>query len=1577
MMRILSLVMVFVFGMNALAPQLAYAANTGRKPATNKSRKTVTRKPTTNSSKNGKCSTVEKMMNEWANYDWLRPECIKKVTESFLRRTGYLSEDEKKVLISVTDWQRREAQRLFKTNQRSKAYALLEAHHDLTLAITRLGANEFRQIVIDERGNVIKPEPSDPTTTDSPGLTTPTSKPTLPGTGAPSKDGSGVIQASAPWSTIDQAILDNINAQVTKNARQITVPAWEYQRFLKGVELAEFDILQIASYLNPTDEQKEYPNYSSFAMSAGEILINNTWGFYSVSPDQIDEEEKNDYELVFNWLVSDVPALLTFFGQPNATWQEEKIQAVGTLQILNYVINSKYKSKKLDLSGLFMRQIRALKEETFKMDLMVQYAVRYALIADDMNLLEQVKAMLAEGSSAKEKNGTYSGTIETMANTIVDTLLNFPIDDKNAVGREVVNLALRWAEPNEVLDVRVAALEILSLLHKNAKDSMPARDRDPLTNLANKKLAAWDQGGINPKYVFRPVTLQAWELSPKNRDKLAKYVVDIYAPMQNTSLPENYGLSSSQMVAFSNVLTGVYERFLPVVAPETDYNNPNPMNCHYGFIPNHYTLIHSVRTSPVLCYRQDNGSTVTVEPPVYVFDSKNKPIAMYFNNFPNAKKVDKENAALFFSVAKEAALWVFAGELIGVGIKALSMMRGAVTGFPRALTLGKRAYTIAKGNGSSTLNAVGKAFSRGRGAMRQASMYGSELYAGATTLTTAVRTEETVAGKLVDVERTYFGSGNGLSSVLGRKITDTKGTSSIVKRFNQAWTGETPPIKVYRLRGLSAEGLPVQHTISASSRPGLNQGLSWLDKAVLRREAFHAGFDVSANPFTGWFKGLKLREAGSFYAAAADSESFLAGKAGTSFGGANAGTTFDIWGFNVGKGANGGLRQMPQAELSSLAARAKDPEVLSAYLHYNTLGLKPGASLSEIQSAYRRIVPKGSNMLLAPGQTNAAANAVEFFKTLDPARKPIIDALLNQRVVVFASGVKGFPGTPTLLGSFYGNYAIIADGTDLWNITKAGQSGSFALLENSWLARSFRSSLKFFGWWMAGDMAALSALGSGTTNRANEQIQNEMNKYPALKEASGNTDANTPRVESTQKINDAAPRNDLRGAMFVQPYLLFKPDLVGDKTRARLRVANGIIQLNNAVKEGNERTIEKNLKNLHNQILESINILRQNHQAEFSGDILASGLFADQEKQIRQILSSYEKKINDVMNGNLESEAKSAELAALSEQMMTELGTAKYGLSRLIVATQRQSIEEQFEQIRANLPQIKLDSYEDEMAQLQKRTLQRLDDTSSLAGAQQMEEINKVMNDYNSGLQSLLQRARGIQEKEIYSTWRRTFESEFAQVIKMYPTYKDWFVKEKTNSLAKLNKIIQGKEKIEQKAVKVQKLREDWINRFAKAFTAEADQLTRALAEAAAQAGSTSGLNGQGVAWAALTYEEKAQEFLNVAQADIASVVESWKQYIQTDEQADLLKQLQDVLNRWGADVIEMIYNVDLSSAEEVISKYEALRDKYIREGNTVIKKYWEEYGKRQKAAATAAASGDSMDELLSDPNAATDSAPH
>ena len=645
-----------------------------------------------------------------------------------------------------------------------------------------------------------------------------------------------------------------------------------------------------------------------------------------------------------------------------------------------------------EFKELKQKDPKAGSEDFYNLQLQTQYTTRYFLLTQGetsganvldtiINALEKKPSgrLIGQGYNPTDYETQYSAIIDDFYHTIYETVRAFPMD---ATMQQIVLKFLEdSAGPSHATDTRVSALAAASLLNRANKPAAPY----------SMEWLKQQEQGEKPENALL-FDNKIW-LSDDLRDKLGRYVVDIYKPLQ-TYHYEDYGQDSDQMVAMGDLLAYIYEGFLPLLVPGTKWekNNcagyPSVRRADYehrvmlqALEDNSRGYITQTRPPSAMGCQEDEfkiGTTI-------VRGSDGRAVGMWKYNYPNQEKVKDEYTQLFFRIVGEAVLWVYGGEIIVGAFRAFSCVRGAVIALPRAI---KAANAVNKGS------KLGRFSAKIRQGIRYSNFNSNLVRNGV--LVTATRTERVrvpannvppapASTPLLAGERTASSAGSvmaeapvtraGTGYVTG--ISTQKGTTGFWGRLWNKITGNTPEITSYNV-AIHRHGVRFAGVELDAASLGLMRGLnSPMDKVLFQR-AYQRALMNAPESFEAWriannAMGMEETAARTLYAAQRDAaqrmaqeflnplgyterqlianeRTFMAAtgqalKTDATAAGLNSGK-FDYWAFDGQKWAR---------------VSAKDFNFRGQFLnnttksHYELLGVSPQASTREINKAYQKL----------------------------------------------------------------------------------------------------------------------------------------------------------------------------------------------------------------------------------------------------------------------------------------------------------------------------------------------------------------------------------------------------------------------------------------------------------------------------------------------------------------------------------------------------------------------------------------------------------------------------------------------
>lgn len=1038
----------------------------------------------------------------------------------------------------------------------------------------------------------------------------------------------------------------------------------------------------------------------------------------------------------------------------------------------------------------FVKEFLALKEkspkagsETFySLQLQTEYTTRYFLLTQSdvsslrlfgqrdsasnvlhtiINALEKKPSerLIGQGYNPTNYETQYSAIIDDFYHTIYETVRAFPIDA--TMQHNVLNFLEDSAGPHHATDTRVSALAAASLLNR-------ANNPRPVLPGSLEELAQQQQGsGENPKNALSFDNKVV--LSDALRDKLGKYVVDIYKPLVRYNY-EDYGQDSKQMVAMGDMLAYIYEGFLPLLVPgeKMEKNNcagyPSVRRADYkngvmlqGLYDNSQGYITQTRPPSAMGCQEDEfaiGSTI-------VLDSQNHAIGMLKYNYQNKQKVKDEYTTLFFRIVGEAVLWIYGGELIMLGVRAFACVRGAISFLPRALKVANAANKGSKwgrfssklrqgirySNFNSNLARNGVMVSSTRVERVRVSANTLQAAPEGTPLLTGSRTARSAGSVVTEAPVTRVGTGY-VTGVAGEK-----GTTGLFGRIWNKLTGRAPSeITSYSVT-IHRPGMRFAGTELDAASLGLSRGLnSPMEKALFQR-AYQRAMMNAPESFDTWRAanavGVEEAAAREVYAAQrqaaqhvaqeflnpldyagrqliANERTFMAATADAlrldaTAAGLNSGK-FDYWAYDGQKWFRVSAEEFNfRGQFLNNAAKS----------HYEILGVSPTASTRQIQSAYRKLALQyHPDKLSKLPEAVRAAKEKEFTKIAEAAdvlrdaeKRAAYDAALaklaqttNQQAqnssrvspllknVVLPKSPEGYSLAITPKTGIYpeggtfnpitGNWDFVSgtmsDGTLVsqsvpgvkglgfnganWgtgdvsaqltqHLINEGQLSTLGdlVLSNTPFMTAFKSNLKFFAGWDVLDRASFAFQKPYLKDKAQQELQNEMDKYGDVFEnsaASGNGTSAQLSPDNWNVYNQimSARQDDHRGALITLPYLVTRQTLseygigttplLNDQTRAMLSTAAQTIRLNKALAQRQTVKNEKTFTKAYETVLGNITASQQDWKRNLSSN---SSLWNAELTEINAFFENYKRQLKGI--------AESAADASTKFEQMNELIT--------------------------------------------------------------------------------------------------------------------------------------------------------------------------------------------------------------------------------------------------------------------------------------------------------------------------------
>lgn len=954
-----------------------------------------------------------------------------------------------------------------------------------------------------------------------------------------------------------------------------------------------------------------------------------------------------------------------------------------------------------DFMASFMSEVRsenAKEDKSYLLSLRLQYAVRYAVISGQIDSVSKLVSMFEDevgmrGWAYTDYDTENSPYLSTIFGVTYETLKGFALENSPTTWNDVVNLLKEKSSDGHAVNTRVLALEALSLLFAAAKDN----NQSFIGNALQEKTY---------------IQVNSSELSENLRDQIAKRVVDIYAPLQNIGSygMRDYGLDSEQMVALSDQLASMYERFLPVMGPatvlENHYSNVNGVEKTKRYIADtkQRVKIDHIWDIGNIVY----DSSISNPGAAFVYDSKGYAIDIHRGNYQNSKKVDEENMKLFFSIAGEALIWVYGGELFSLGFRAFGLARGAISALPRAV---KAASVASKGHKWGRFTAK-----LGQGMRLSSTGMNATLEAASVKIAATTRTEQVVQGAVAGEKV------NGMlqltktaGQTIGRKIyvktprsgtsyvfgeTTQEGTTGLWERFWNKMTGNVPPVESYQIMARRPGFVWEQATVNfAGNLSNSSARLRFL------RGVQNAGIDLTPMGWAG-------KQAVSFEntVLGATSQAF---KMDATAAGLNAGK-FDYWAYKAGKWERVSQQEFYEIgkTLESTKATASAAGVDISKDYYEILGVPRNASKQEIRMAYRNEVRKAHSDLFGGVGTPESEARIRLLNEAnevllkDATKKAAYDAALGSAPVrVVESSSDGFAlaitpkvgvEVPAGFNPITGSAVEGAEGSFGLGFTAENMSTDVSmqltehllktkqydvlgdlLVSNTQFYQAISSNLKFFGV-LAGLDYATYHLGMKPymTSTAESVTQAEMAKYgdaydpEKLEQDNAGNEIPAPTVGDAYKAVSEARKDDSAGALIVYPYLLAKQKLsehgigetpfMNDVTRGMLSTQAKRIQLYRALTEQQKKQVaktEKDIQTYYQELIKSVADGKAQWQQELA-QLKANQPeldLAKEEKALIQLFNAYDKDAKSIMNGSGDMMDKYKALSKLVERNQTKL----------------------------------------------------------------------------------------------------------------------------------------------------------------------------------------------------------------------------------------------------------------------------------------------------------------------------------
>ena len=313
------------------------------------------------------------------------------------------------------------------------------------------------------------------------------------------------------------------------------------------------------------------------------------------------------------------------------------------------------------------KKVKTDQAEFTYLQLQAEYAVRYAMIYGRPDLMYRwvdifekapKENLIHPGHRSSVFNSDYNEILSTLFGTAAETLQLYKLPKETE--QKTIQFFVDIAAPSHSVQTRVLGIGKAQLLHRPRKWKLPFRED--------------------------PSDTRTFPLGDADRNRLARYAVDIYTPMQ-TAHYDSYGLDPEQMQVLSHELASYIDSLCPVVAPKTVWNEEFS---RYEADPTQNIQLRQVATGS---YLGKSGHSYPV--PTFVYGTNGVAYPVVLDSQINKSRKDMADLRLGFDVVKEAALWVFAGALVTFTFKALVFTGGAVAGTVAALPRAAQAAKLA------------------------------------------------------------------------------------------------------------------------------------------------------------------------------------------------------------------------------------------------------------------------------------------------------------------------------------------------------------------------------------------------------------------------------------------------------------------------------------------------------------------------------------------------------------------------------------------------------------------------------------------------------------------------------------------------------------------------------------------------------------------------------------------------------------------------------------------------------------------------------------------------------------------
>ena len=842
------------------------------------------------------------------------------------------------------------------------------------------------------------------------------------------------------------------------------------------------------------------------------------------------------------------------------------------------------------------------------LDFHTQYAIRYALLADFPNEMSSMVEILEGKENPDDEDDVtkfdvkYKTVLQTLFATATETAKIYLLH-KDAI-RQLKLQLLSFAGPTYTTATRALALSSAGLLNVVDKWETKAVMDDWVSYAPD----SWKTSLENSKRQELDSVANHINFSDESRQKLAAYAVDLYAAMAprgrtfSSVTPrkrKRYGLDAYQVQELRNQLATAIDNLLPLQEPNTVWTDNG-----YAADPQHLITLTNMHRNQFVA---DNNQTIpsgTI--PVFMFDSKGGIADVYLNNGIDYRQEKRDDiwktTKIYGKILLGAAFWVYGGEILIFGVRALRMTQGAIVMMPKAVEVAKAAdegkklagfgKTVQQGwhYGSTNFRAThvdATIFAtRTERAVRYTAESGEHIVNGqkaARTTLEGVEATEKIQAPVSRLGLDYY-------SPMAQDITGAEYHGA--NWWGRVWNGlrhGTPKIERITLvqgdRVFTLAGKELTSTISNT------RSLSTADKiAVWKKFESMPGFNP--NPFNythpEWIHPFH----------------------------------FSRW-FN---GKRGGFSN-PQT-VSSTMSEQRAAEIL---------GLEGDITKESLKKAYRELALKW-----APDRWMATGTEAEIaFASNKMAEINAAYAILSK------GGTSGLRMSATV---------GMPEGFDMpLQLTRNATSPSARqVLRNNalhrgwntftnfaiWSGKAYWANLKFFAWWYLGDAAMAPLQEYMMHSTVEKQQQAEIDKYgdtfqPNPDDTTPNPNATNTRVNVVDEVTAAAHRPySPQGALISTPILgtmiLFGKDFTKGQVQTQLRTLSKRIDYTRALNKRSQAQNQALFDNNVNMHLEALARQRQSYQQRMAQD--QGHLFTQECKAILREIDKAEATLNKLAN---------------------------------------------------------------------------------------------------------------------------------------------------------------------------------------------------------------------------------------------------------------------------------------------------------------------------------------------------------